>query len=97
MVNKDNKFKIGDTVKVINAGCIYPDYDSMFKRLGFKNTKKNEPSREIILDKTWVIFNIEKNKDYRPYTALCCGNLEILISQNALLLVNPIEPNYETW
>jgi hypothetical protein len=36
------KFKVGDKVQVVEPGRTYTTYEVMFKKLGFRDTKKNE-------------------------------------------------------
>ena len=36
------KFKVGDKVQVVDSGRTYTTYDAMFKKLGFRDTHKNE-------------------------------------------------------
>ena len=36
------KFKVGDKVQVVDSGRTYTTYERMFKKMGFRDTKKNE-------------------------------------------------------
>ena len=36
------KFKVGDKVQVVDSGRTYTTYGLMFKKLGFRDTEKNE-------------------------------------------------------
>ena len=36
------KFKVGDKVQIVESGRTYTTYEAMFKKLGFRDTKKNE-------------------------------------------------------
>ena len=36
------KFKVGDKVQIVESGRTYTTYEVMFKKMGFRDTKKNE-------------------------------------------------------
>ena len=36
------KFKVGDKVQIVDSGRTYTTYERMFKKMGFRDTDKNE-------------------------------------------------------
>src|SRR5690606_26881575 len=46
MENKKMKFKVGDKVKVVDRGHSYTSFESMFRKLNFRNTLKNSSATE---------------------------------------------------
>lgn len=74
---KENKFKFGDKVKIINVGGVFSTYDEMAKIMGLKNWDEgNSPKKNLIAyvvtvrehpcfkDKTIYGITTENGKDY---------------------------------
>jgi hypothetical protein len=55
------KFKVGDTVQVVNPGNTYSTYDRMFKKMGFKDTRKNDEFAEGQCAEVFAIGDHETN------------------------------------
>jgi len=49
------KFKVGDKVQVVEPGRTYTTYEAMFKRLGFRDTKKNEFFQPGLVAEVFVV------------------------------------------
>ena len=55
------KFKVGDKVQVVEPGRTYTTYEAMFKKLGFRDTKKNEFFQPGLIAEVFVIGDHESN------------------------------------
>jgi hypothetical protein len=49
------KFKVGDKVQVVEPGRTYTTYEAMFKKLGFRDTKKNEFFQPGLVAEVFVV------------------------------------------
>ena len=49
------KFKVGDKVQVVDPGRTYTTYGAMFKRLGFRDTERNESFQEGLVAEVFVV------------------------------------------
>ena len=51
------KFKVGDKVQVVDPGRTYTTYGAMFKKLGFRDTKKNEFFQPGLVAEVFAVCN----------------------------------------
>ena len=64
------EIKVGDTIEIIKSRLIYTTYDKMFRKVGFKDTEKNDLGNSFI----GIVFSIDKH--FESDEMLCSLNME---------------------
>jgi hypothetical protein len=82
------KFKVGDKVQVVEPGRTYTTYGTMFSRLGFNNTERNESFQEGLVAEVFVVC--EHDSTGVPLVALQAPDgSQCLISTSGVVKVLP--------
>lgn len=85
------KFKIGDKVKIINVGQVYPYLTEMFKKMGFANPNTNDEAKNGDVGTIFAVENIA-NSDIVYGVLVELGatrKYQTLISEQGLELFKP--------
>jgi len=78
------KFKVGDKVQVIDSGKTYTTYVSMFEKMGFNNTERNEFFPAGLITTVFAV-NVHE-EDELPLLGLQAANgTQCLISANGVI------------
>ena len=57
------KFKVGDKVQIVDTGRTYTTYERMFKKMGFRDTKKNEFFQQGLIATVFAVGDHETDSD----------------------------------
>ena len=57
------KFKAGDKVQIVDTGRTYTTYERMFKKMGFRDTKKNEFFQQGLIATVFAVGDHETDSD----------------------------------
>ena len=57
------KFKVGDKVQIVDTGRTYTTYERMFKKMGFRDTKKNEFFQQGLIATVFAVSEHERESD----------------------------------
>lgn len=92
-----SNYYIGQNVKILNLGGIYPTYKHMFKKLNFYNLTFNYGYDRHKKDLTFKIFNLSKHRNENKLLLLAIRNSkgeELLIGSE---YVKSIDSIYEIY